>query len=752
MFGIEHHHMATTPLSPLLLVLAAAAGVFILPAAAHALQQQPPPLARPGCRDKCGNISIPYPFGIGPGCFIAEQFEVLCNDSVIPPRAFLVTTYGTYQQTGEANLSPGVKYPFAIDVSAIPTSSIEIMEISLARNEVRVYGAVSSYCTKSPTSQEIKLQQTSVSPPKTLWPFNLSMKRNALVGVGFSVEVKLATNMGMDFVSSSPWLYTTCTSSTSPYGNDFRAPTNGSCSGNGCCQVSFAGYSSGLPVFSVTFLPANNTWLDWDEYPCSYGMVVENSFYNFSSLDMYGYEVLSKKFQRGVPFVIDFAILTDYPPYFPGNGSCPAESQQAPPDYACASSNSFCTNATLDGRSYLCNCMEYYEGNPYVTNGCQDIDECKYPDLYPCHGDCRNRPAGYDCPCEPGKKGDGKAGTCKEIFPLVAKVIVGAVGFIIFTFVIFMFVLLKERRKMREFYKKNGGPILEKAKLIKLFRKKELKQILKDSNIIGRGFFGEVYKGVLDNEQVAIKKPINAGVLENEQFANEVIIQSQVSHKNIVRLIGCCLEVDTPMLVYEFIPKGSLHDILHDNNKVALSLDLRLSIAAQSADGLAYMHSKTNTEILHGDVKPANILLDDNFVPKIADFGLSRLIVRDTEHTKLVIGDPDYMDPVYRKEGLLTRKSDVYSFGMVILELISRRKAIDSEKNNLLDNFREAHEKENKGTELFDEEITVAEDLVVLNSLAEMAMECLSLDVDRRPTMTEVAERLFLMSRSRQQQ
>jgi serine/threonine protein kinase len=323
-----------------------------------------------------------------------------------------------------------------------------------------------------------------------------------------------------------------------------------------------------------------------------------------------------------------------------------------------------------------------------------------------------------------------------------------------FTVAVFLFILFKERRKTRDFYKKNGGPILEKAKLIKLFRKKDLKQVLLDSNIIGQGFFGEVYKGLLENEQVAIKKPKITGVLENEQFANEVIIQSQVTHKNIVRLIGCCLEVDTPMLVYEFIPKGSLHDILHDhnnNNKVALSLDLRISIAAQSADGLAYMHSKTNTEILHGDVKPANILLDDNFSPKIADFGLSRLLARDTKHTELVIGDINYMDPIYQKEGLLTGKSDVYSFGVVLLELISRRKAIHSDTNNLLNSFREAHEKEMKGTELFDEEIAVTENLEVLNNLVEIAMECLSHQVDDRPTMTEVAERLFLISRSREQ-
>lgn len=188
-------------------------------------------------------------------------------------------------------------------------------------------------------------------------------------------------------------------------------------------------------------------------------------------------------------------------------------------------------------------------------------------------------------------KGDAKKGNCSEKFPLVAKLVVGAIGGVFLIALLSVLILLRnEKRKTTEFYAKNGGPTLEKAKIIKIFKKEALHHVLKSSNIIGKGGFGEVYKGIVGDEIVAVKKPISGNILENEQFANEVIIQSQVIHRNIVRLIGCCLEVDIPMLVYEFLSKGSLDDILHSNNMGPLNLVARLRIAAESADGLAYMH------------------------------------------------------------------------------------------------------------------------------------------------------------------
>lgn len=314
---------------------------------------------------------------------------------------------------------------------------------------------------------------------------------------------------------------------------------------------------------------------------------------------------------------------------------------------------------------------------------------------------------------------------------------------------------------MKEFFEKNGGPTLEKVNNIKLFKKEDLKPILKSINLIGQGGFGEVYKGHLgnNNQPVAVKKPKSAAVkkpgddvlAQNDQFANEVIIQSRIIHKNIVKLIGCCLEVDMPILVYEFVSKGSLDDILHGSTTTPLRLDQRLDIAAQSADGLAYMHSKTTTSILHGDVKPANILLDENFVPKISDFGISRLIAIDKQHTNYVIGDLSYMDPEYLRSGILTNKSDVYSFGVVLLEIITRKKASASDNNGLLKNFLDAYTKENRLiTELVDVEIASTENIELIDSMAGMIVQCLNLDIDKRPEMTDVAERLqYMAKRSR---
>jgi serine/threonine protein kinase len=247
---------------------------------------------------------------------------------------------------------------------------------------------------------------------------------------------------------------------------------------------------------------------------------------------------------------------------------------------------------------------------------------------------------------------------------------------------------------------------------------------------------------------VAVKASIKVDEATKEEFVDEVEIQTQMIHKNILKLVGCCLEVEVPVLVYEFAANGSLQDILHRKKDQVLPLDSRLDIAIGSAEGLKYMHSYATHAMRHGDVKPDNILLDDKLTPKIADFGLSKLL-KEEYYAKVVVGCMGYIDPVFMKTGLLTQKSDVYSFGAVLLELITGKKNVYDEKLSLIIEYRKIYEKERSGRAMFDNDITTEEDISVLEEMGKLAMDCLKEDLDERPDMTEVAEQLVMIRRNK---
>ncbi|KAK1677855.1 hypothetical protein QYE76_038703 [Lolium multiflorum] len=324
------------------------------------------------------------------------------------------------------------------------------------------------------------------------------------------------------------------------------------------------------------------------------------------------------------------------------------------------------------------------------------------------------------------------------------------VGVFILIIILLIAYIILQKRKLDKLFEKNGGRMLKNVKGLTIFTKDGLKKITKDNaEFLGNGSFGNVYKGTLPDETVvAVKASIKVDGATKEEFVDEIEIQTQMIHKNILKLIGCCLEVDVPVLVYEFASNGSLQDVLHGKKNQVLPLDSRLDIAIGSAEGLKYMHSYATHAMRHGDIKPDNILLDDKLTPKIADFGLSKLL-KEEYFAKVVIGCMGYIDPVFMKTGLLTQKSDVYSFGAVLLELITGKRNVYDEKCSLIIEYRKVYENEKSGRVMFDNDIATEEDIWVLEKIGKLAMDCLKEDLEDRPDMTEVAEQLVIIRRNK---
>ncbi|KAJ1266094.1 hypothetical protein BS78_08G124900 [Paspalum vaginatum] len=285
---------------------------------------------------------------------------------------------------------------------------------------------------------------------------------------------------------------------------------------------------------------------------------------------------------------------------------------------------------------------------------------------------------------------------------------------------------------------------------IRYFKEEEIRIITSNYNtLLGKGSFGEVYKGVLDDSSsVAVKRYIHN---VKESFAKEVIVHCQINHRNVVRLIGCCIGENALMVVTEYISNGNLSDILHCS-EISISLETRLDISIGCAEALSYMHSQMYGKVIHGDIKPANILLDEKLNTKISDFGISKLLSTDnTLYTTHVLGSIGYMDPLFARSGRLTSKSDVYSFGVVLLELITRRKAVDDGKISLIENFTQAVAKRKKLREFYDVKVADDNNLRILDGVGKLAAECLEMDIEKRPEMKDVAGRLRMLRKAQYQ-
>ncbi|KAG8057088.1 hypothetical protein GUJ93_ZPchr0002g23940 [Zizania palustris] len=656
-----------------------------------------------GCLSKCGDVDIPFPFGIGHECALQTQ-ETSKYD-------FKIDCLSAHD---------GTRRPFF--------RGNEVTKISVEEGKAWMNMNMSTYCYDS-ASGTMKGRRASADFSDS--PYWIS-EDNKVVVIGCQTFAYMEIN----------FVVTGC-SLTCDRG---FIPTNGKCSGSGCCQLDFP---KGTWYYSTYFSENYNTSQIWKSSPCSYVAVIESTAFNFNTTYVNS-TIFYDTYRGATPVMLDWIVTID---------TCDKAKRNST-SYTCISENSNCVDEPKGG--YRCKCSDGYRGNPYIQDGCKDIDECLDNSTYPCMGICKNTMGNYTCSCNQGSHMVNN-GICvpnqKSAFP-AKHVIGGSTGLVVLVIAITSACFIQERRKLQhikqKYFRQHGGLLLfeemrsKQGVAFKIFSEKELQQATNkfdEKQVLGKGGNGIVYKGLLkDNIEVAVKRCMTMDDQKKKEFGKEMLILSQINHKNIVKLLGCCLEVEVPMLVYEFIPNRTLFHLIHGNHGRCISLHTRLRIAQESAEALAYLHSCASPLIFHGDVKSSNILLDANLSAKVSDFGASILAPTDeAKFVTLVQGTCGYLDPEYMQTCQLTDKSDVYSFGVVLLELLTRKKPInlaasDHEKT-LIMRFITARN-ENKLEDIFDFQIKNINNLKFLQDVAELAIQCLEMSGVDRPSMKEVQEKL----------
>nr|CAA55950.1 unnamed protein product [Brassica oleracea var. viridis] len=268
-------------------------------------------------------------------------------------------------------------------------------------------------------------------------------------------------------------------------------------------------------------------------------------------------------------------------------------------------------------------------------------------------------------------------------------------------------------------------------------------------NKLGQGGFGIVYKGrLLDGKEIAVKRLSKTSVQGTDEFMNEVTLIARLQHINLVQIIGCCIEADEKMLIYEYLENLSLDSFLFGKTRRSkLNWKERFDITNGVARGLLYLHQDSRFRIIHRDLKVSNILLDKNMIPKISDFGMARMFAREETEasTMKVVGTYGYMSPEYAMHGIFSEKSDVFSFGVIVLEIVTGKR--NSGFNNLnyedhLLNYAWSHWKEGKALEIVD---PVTVDSLPSTFQKQEVLKCIQIGLlcvqelaENRPTMSSV--------------
>ncbi|KAL6318690.1 hypothetical protein AAG906_001163 [Vitis piasezkii] len=616
-----------------------------------------PSMAKPGCeQDHCGDILIPYPFGIGKSCYKDEWFSISCSHSFDPPKPIL----------SKLNL--------------------EVLSIEMDRYQksVTVNSPIYSNCENGEVEvTRSSWQSINLSGSPFLYSLHNDLRRNEEIRAG-------------------------CTSIC-----DKKITTEGCLYGINCCLTRL---QEDLDVYSLNTTASNSERGD-----CSYAFLA----YNYNNVSNVTTIVRDAKY---APLLISWLIPEQVDP------------QNCVDDTVYTSRGKY--------PNYRCDCNWAEEGNPYLAHGCQVVRECANC-RWGCDGRYNSSTYKYDFYCS--TKNKSKA------------LILDKWGLLLL--LIFSFGLYKVVRKQldirvkKRFFKRNGGLLLQQQissdkvafEKTKIFTSDELEKATDNFNknrILGQGGQGTVYKGMLnDGRIVAVKKSKIVDENQLEHFINEIVILSQISHRNVVGILGCCLETEVPLLVYEFISNGTLFQLIHDqNSEFPLSWEMRLRIASEVSGALSYLHSACSIPIYHRDIKSTNILLDDKYKAKVSDFGTSRSISIDQTHlTTIVQGTFGYLDPEYFQSSQFTEKSDVYSFGVVLVELLTGQKPISStrspEEKSLATHFILSLQ-ESRLFDILDARVVKEGRKEDIMTFAKLAGRCLNLNGRKRPTMKEVTTEL----------